>query len=301
MDEAVQPAGSPTWLRWLFLVAALFTFAAVALGSVVCATDSSAACPNWPGCYIGKVAPEAHLNPVLEFVHRVVAVTSGPLLLACALVGLRSRDLLVRSLPWLAVFGALTAGVLGMLTIKTGISTTAAALDLTASLTAMVAITVAAACVGRAPRTWCPDGPATWASAAVLGLLVFHVMSIFVAGPGSLTRCLSWPVWRLVDADGSHSPQRLRMALGVLAIGLVVVAALLVIRIPGRRMLGVLALLFTILELLLGVFVVGAGDAGLPLKAVYAATAGAVLCTMGWLAALGSIHHAGGADRPDDN
>ncbi|MCQ8209580.1 COX15/CtaA family protein, partial [Cutibacterium acnes subsp. acnes] len=38
----------------LFAVTAVAITVTLALGSTVCATDASASCPNWPGCYVGR-------------------------------------------------------------------------------------------------------------------------------------------------------------------------------------------------------------------------------------------------------
>ncbi|NLT31414.1 MAG: cytochrome oxidase assembly protein [Propionibacterium sp.] len=271
----------------LFVVAALTTLGAVILGSVVCATDSSAACPNWPGCYPGQIGPEAHLNPVLEFVHRVVAVSTGPLLLVAALLGLRDRNRLVRFAPWLALVGALVAGVLGMLTVTRGISKTAAAIDLGFSLVAMIAITLAAVLVLRGPATWRPRrAPLAWA--AVGALFGFHILSIFVAGPGSLTRCVSWPVWRQLDADGTPVLQWLRLALAAVAVVLAVFTAVRALRRRDTRMIAAVVLLLIVTELILGLTVLAGGGAGTELKGLYAALAGAILGGLTWIATLSS-------------
>ena len=271
----------------LFVTTALVTFAAVALGSVVCATDSSAACPHWPGCYPGQVTPEAHLNPVLEFVHRVVAVVTGPLLLATAVVALRIRDTWVRVLPWVALAGALVAGVLGMFTITRGISTSLAAFDLASSLVAMLASTVAAVRVLRLPATWRPARTGALARATVGTWVLFHLTSIFVAGPGSLTRCVSWPVWRVLDVDGDVAVQWLRLGLAGVALLLTAATVARAVRDAETRALGVVAAVLALVEFTLGLTVVAAG-ASLPVKGLYAALAGAVLATLGWIAALAS-------------
>lgn len=285
-----QSTHSPA-VRTLFVAAAIVTFGAVALGSVVCATDSSAACPNWPGCYRGQVTPEAELNPVLEFVHRVVAVSTGPLLLAAAVVGLRSRDLLVRVLPWIALAGAMVAGVLGMLTVKRGISTGLAAFDLTSSLVAMLAITLAAVCVLRAPRQWRRNGwsAITWSAVALW--VATHVTSIFVAGPGSLTRCVSWPVWELIEIDGDAGPQWVRLGLASIAVVVSAFVVVVAMKRPETRVIGAVVAVLMVVELAMGFTVLRSG-ADLPTKAVYAATPAAILCGLGWIASLATIRRA---------
>ena len=285
MEKQLQP-GVAT--KTVFIAAAIVTFGAVALGSVVCATDSSAACPNWPGCYVGQIAPQAHLNPVLEFVHRVVAVTSGPLLLAAGIAGLRVKDALVRTLPWVAFAGAMIAGVLGMLTVKVGISKAWAAFDLGASLIALVAITVATVCVLRYPRRWQPGATGRLAWGAVGALFAFHVCSVLVAGPGSLTRCMSWPVWRIVEADGGVAWQWVRLVLGGAAVVLTALVALQGMRRQDTRVYGAALAVLVVCEVAMGLTVVAHG-AGLTVKARYAALAAATFCVSVWIASLASV------------
>ncbi|WP_297740607.1 heme A synthase [uncultured Tessaracoccus sp.] len=275
-------------MRAVFVAAAIVTFAAVALGSVVCATDSSAACPNWPGCYVGQIAPEAQLNPILEFVHRVVAVSCGPLLLAAAIVGLRVKDPLVRVLPWVAFVGAMIAGVLGMLTVKVGISKAWAAFDLGASLIALVAITVATVCVLRYPRRWQPGATGRLAWGAVGALFAFHICSVLVAGSGSLTRCMSWPVWRVIEADGSAAWQWARLVLGGVAAVLTVLVAVQGLRRRDTRVFGAVLTVLVVCEVAMGLTVVAHG-ADLRVKAWYAALAAATFCVSVWVASLASV------------
>ena len=110
-------AASTTALT-VFRLAALFAFLAVAMGAVVCATGSGASCPTWPGCRPQEIAPQWQLSPLIEFTHRVVAMSAGPLVLAAAVMSrrLHGPNRWVRILPLVALGGALAAGAFG----KTG-------------------------------------------------------------------------------------------------------------------------------------------------------------------------------------
>ncbi len=55
-----------------FLVAVIWTLALLLLGSVVHATDSSLACPDWPTCF-GTMMPEMTGGVFWEHLHRLVA------------------------------------------------------------------------------------------------------------------------------------------------------------------------------------------------------------------------------------
>ncbi len=286
MDE-VREASRAT--RVLFVAAAAVMWGAIVLGSVVCATDSSAACPNWPGCYVGQITPKAELNPILEWVHRLVAISCAPLLLAAGVVGWRSKDPLVKWLPWVSLCGAFIAGVLGMLTVKVGISKGLAAFDLGASLVGLIAITIATVCVLRAPRRVHRGVEQTAGWAAVVALFVFHVSSIIVAGPGSLTRCVSWPVWRTLDVDGAVGAQWLRLVLGAVAVLAVAATVVLAVRDRGTRLPAVVVGVLALVELVMGPTVIAAG-AAMTVKAWYAAIAGTILTGTVWIASLATFH-----------
>lgn len=281
MNDSPTPA---TATVTLYRVAAVLTFAAVALGSLVCATDSSAACPNWPGCYVGQLMPRVALNPIIEFVHRVVAVSTGPALLAAALVGLRRRrDITVAVLPWVALAGAIAAGVFGMLAIRVGLTTAQGATDLGASLIAMIAMTTAAVALARTPRTTYRTVTGTSAWAAVGTLWLVHVTGVFAAGKGSLTRCVSCPVWRVVPIDGPVWLQGARMVLAVVAIAFVVVAVVTGVRTPRLRATAVVAAALLVIELGVGLVILARGT-NPALSSVYALTMVCLLWTTTLLA-----------------
>ena len=61
----------------LFAVTAVAITVTLALGSTVCATDASASCPNWPGCYVGRLTPLDATQPWVEFIHRVISASVG--------------------------------------------------------------------------------------------------------------------------------------------------------------------------------------------------------------------------------
>lgn len=288
-DSPASP--SPTTL--VYRAAAVITFAAVALGALVCATDSSSACPNWPGCYVGQVMPEGSVHPLLEFVHRVIAVSTGPLLLAAAVLGLRLRrhtptgrrvDPVVQVLPWVALFGALAAGVFGMMTIKWGLTTGQAATDLGAAIIAMIAMTTAAVARGRTPRRvrMVPTAQFAWGGVALLWLV--HVTGVFAAGPGSLTRCISCPVWGIHEIDGPVWLQVARMVLAAAALVMVVAAIVTGLRLQGTRWYAVVAAVLLVVELVVGLVIRQQGTT-YALSSVYTFTMVSLLWTTTLVAA----------------
>lgn len=126
----------------LFAVTAVAITVTLALGSTVCATDASASCPNWPGCYVGRLTPLDATQPWVEFIHRVISASVGLFALASVIVGMvyRHADKLLAALPIVALLGALTSGVFGMMTIKWGINSVEASFDLLAAIISMGAM-----------------------------------------------------------------------------------------------------------------------------------------------------------------
>ena len=259
----------PTAALTVFRLAALFTFLAVAMGAVVCATGSGAACLTWPGCRPDQITPQWQLNPLIEFTHRVVAMAAGPLVLAAVVMSRRLArpNRWVQILPLVALGGAIAAGAFGRLVVLSGLPTWLGAVDLFCALTAMTAMGVAAVILGApAPdSTWRsaaerhPLQPRNLAATSLTVLVVMHVTGIFAAGPSSYTRCMGWPIWQLIGSDLHPWLQSLRLGLGGLAAALVVTTAVVAARNERLRRWGiVLATLFAG-EIVLGL-VVRAGE-----------------------------------------
>ncbi|WP_116115868.1 COX15/CtaA family protein [Austwickia chelonae] len=206
--------------RTVFRLATLTTLMAVVMGSVVCATESGAACPTWPGCHPGQIAPRPDdLNPLIEFAHRIVAIAAGPLILAAAGLSLQHhrREALVRVLPWVALVGAIAAALFGRRVVLHGLPPVLSVLDLGLSLMALIAITTATVAVNNSPYLTVRRRTALWGWAGLAVLLVMHTSGVLVAGTGSFTRCMGWPIWRLIDTDGLPAVQVGRIVLAAVA------------------------------------------------------------------------------------
>jgi cytochrome c oxidase assembly protein subunit 15 len=288
-------SAAPTAALTVFRLAALFTFLAVAMGAVVCATGSGASCPTWPGCRPDQIAPQWQLSPLIEFTHRVVAIAAGPLVLAAAVMSRRlpGPDRWVRILPWVALVGALAAGAFGRLVVLSGLPTWLGGVDLFAALTAMTAMGVAAVMVGapapdstsRSAAEWHPVQVRRLAAMSLTVLVVMHVTGIFAAGPYSYTRCLGWPIWQLIDSDLHPWLQDLRLGLAGLGAALVVSTAVVAARNERLRRWGiVLATLFAA-EIALGL-VIRTGGLNAGVAAAYSVLAVALLSCLGLLMAV---------------
>jgi cytochrome c oxidase assembly protein subunit 15 len=288
------PTTAPTAAVTVFRLAALFTFLAVAMGAVVCATGSGASCPTWPGCRPDQITPQWQLNPMIEFVHRVVAISAGPLVLAAAVVSRRlgGPNRWVRILPLVALAGALAAGAFGRLVVLSGLPTWLGAVDLFSALTAMTVMGVAAVMVGVPASDfrlrlaqWHPGQVRSLSAMSVVVVVAMHVTGIFVAAPGSYTRCMGWPIWQLIDTDLHPWLQVVRLGLAGLGAALVISTVVVAVRQERLRRWGIaLATLFGA-EMLLGL-VIHAGGISAGVAAAYSVLAVALLSCLGLLTAV---------------
>ena len=283
----------------VFRLAAVFTFLAVAMGAVVCATKSGASCPTWPGCRPDQLTPQWQLNPIIEFTHRVVAIAAGPLVLAAAVMSIRlpRPDWRVRILPWVALVGALASGAFGRLVIVGSLPTWLGAVDLFCALTAMTVMGVAAVLAGAPARTAAnsmPRSVAEWgplqtscrlAAMSVTVLIVMHVTGIFAAGTGSYTRCMGWPLWKLINSDPHPWLQGLRLGLAGLGAVLVVTTAVVTARTEQLRRWGIAVATLFATEMLLGL-VMSSWGFNTGVAAAYSVLAVALLWCLGLLMAV---------------
>src|SRR3990172_7698772 len=102
--------------RWFAFLAALGTWALVAVGGLVRVTESGLGCPDWPLCD-GRVVPRSEKTAIFEWSHRVTAATVTILLVIVALWAWRRYrdrlDILVPALvavafvPGQAILGAI--------------------------------------------------------------------------------------------------------------------------------------------------------------------------------------------------
>lgn len=256
--------------RNLLLAAAISTALLVTMGAVVCATESGAACPDWPGCY-GRAIPPPQIHSIIEYTHRFVALITTPLIVAAAYLGWRNarRERLIRWLPTVAIGFTLAVVVFGAFAVLTGLPRGVAALDLGSALIVLTLMT-AAATVGWVKHAQ-PELPDRLSAATPLARLGYasaaavyltYVGGVLVAGSGSLTRCLSWPIWRVLPVDLPGWPQTVRLVVSVIAALLVlalVARALLAREARAPRLAGVVLLAAFAVAMLVGVVMMTSG------------------------------------------
>jgi heme A synthase len=217
----------------LFVWAALMVYVLVLSGGIVCITDASHGCPDWPTCH-ERWFPPNQVDSIIEYSHRLLTPLTLPFLIAAAVVAWRRY----RSERWIfiptlgAIVCLLVVVFFGALVILTGLPRGWAAADLGTALMALAMMVTASSGVAarfRSPaeilRPSLKPGVARLALTTSATVYVVLLGGVLVSRPGALMRCLNWPT-----PVGLDMPQDLfgwlyllRFSLGVLASVLIVV------------------------------------------------------------------------------
>src|SRR5919106_2814937 len=246
-------------LRRLSAATAATTIALVVVGGIVRATGSGDACPQWPGCFPGRVLPPLEVHAIVEFSHRFVALVLSILIVATAWVAWRRerRDPVVLWTAVAAVVVLVVQSAIGAIRIETGPKALVTTLHfLTAmALLSLVIVTATAARVPRGNRggddpTVTPGFRRTvWWTVGLTGVLL--LVGAYVRGEGAGLVFLDWPLM-----DGEFVPDLAgdgtvaAFAHRVLAAIAVSLGAVLVARTRKVTHRGVRALAWTALGLL---------------------------------------------------
>jgi cytochrome c oxidase assembly protein subunit 15 len=192
----------PRWAWWVFVANLVGQIAIIVTGGVVRLTGSGLGCPTWPQCTQGSFVPTAAQNvgfhKFIEFGNRTLTFVLGVLALAAVYAAWRHlRDSRAAgrtprtTLVWLAAIplvGTAGQGVLGGITVLTGLS------PLIVGAHLLVSMAIVAGCVVLVVRAGEPgDHPvvqvvrqelvwAAWLALALAGLVV--VLGVLVTGSG---------------------------------------------------------------------------------------------------------------------
>jgi heme a synthase len=282
---------------YLLLAAALLAWLLIFMGGLVCVTGSGGGCPDWPGCY-GSIVPPAQTASIIEFMHRLVAGLTFALIVVAAIVSWRKSSA-IRWVSWttmLAVLLLLVVSGFGAAAVLRGLSPALAAVDLGSALIvlALVVTATAVAFAHRADPSWVGglSGHDAFARLTLWTLGITYlvmVSAVLVAGKGSLTRCLGWPMWRVLAVDLPGWPQGIRLLLAGAA-GLLILATVVQAWRTQRRNQGILVVatvvgLLFLVEMAFGVRML-AGNVTVFMLVVYVAAAAALWAMLVVLAVL---------------
>ena len=226
-------------VRYLALLSSLATYALIALGGTVRATDSGLACPDWPRCH-GQLIPPLETHILIEYSHRLAAATVGLLIVGTAIAAWlwcrENRFVLAGAVAAVALL--IGQVLIGAVTVNLELPDTVVALHLSIAL--MLLATLIATAVGavwwQRPRpSVAGGGPggrrgvAGLAFAAALATLALILVGSYVANSGAGLAYSDWPLFngKLISSGGRladlHYAHRLLAAVvGALVLALAV-------------------------------------------------------------------------------
>jgi len=219
--------------------AAFLTLALAVLGSWVRVNGAGMTCPDWPKCR-GELVPALNGGVVLEWSHRVLAMTIGFVVVAAFVAGWRVRREIAGVVPTLFILVALFVlqVSLGGITIFQANSPPSVMLHWGTAmllLTTLIVLTMLAFLAPR-PGSGVPAIRAgtPFPALAVAALAAYVTMCIgsYVASSGAGLACATFPSCD-GTLTGSTTPQLLQM-LHRIAAGSFVVAALVAAAIAAR-------------------------------------------------------------------
>lgn len=150
--------------------AAALALGQVALGSWVRINGAGMTCPDWPLCH-GALVPQLIGSVVLEWIHRLIALTVGIAILAAMVTGWRARRAIAAVAPTLlALVGVFVLQVIvGGVTIRESNSPPSVVLHWACAMLLLAILAVLAVLAREAPR---PGAglPSIRSGASVLGL-----------------------------------------------------------------------------------------------------------------------------------
>lgn len=249
------------------IAAAASTYALIAAGGLVRATDSGLGCPDWPLCF-GKWMPPADLHAWIEHAHRLIAgALVVPLIGVLVVMSLvsrerrRDRPMLVAVL--LAAVLVIAQALLGAAVVLARLSADLVAAHLAMALTVFASLIFVAERARNGPMAADRTGPLP--ASAHLGLIttvvVFGQMVLGSWVTGSHAG-LAYPDFPLMDgsliphvATRAQAVQIAHRSVSVLVAVLVVWLAVVVWRsakAPHMRRAAVALVVLTVVQIVLG-------------------------------------------------
>ena len=131
-------------LRYWLLASAVLVYLVIVAGSIVRATGSGLACPDWPTCN-GSWLPPMSFDGLIVYAHRLVTILLAPVAIVVAAIVFRSfrqTQLIARPVLWSLVLIGLQA-VLGAFVVGLDLAGWIVALHLGLSLVILALLLVA--------------------------------------------------------------------------------------------------------------------------------------------------------------
>jgi heme A synthase len=188
--------------RKLLITTMIFTYLLIVIGGIVRVTGSGLGCPDWPTCF-GKWIPPLRADAIIEYIHRLVATLTSPLILASAVVGwwkFRQVKLIINSLIWSVVLLGVQ-GLLGGVVVLLETPPDLVALHMGNALLILGLIILAGMAAnylqkdfGRQPKLSFTTSFGKLVFWTIIIIFVVLVTGAFVAGSGSTFACSGWPL-----------------------------------------------------------------------------------------------------------
>jgi heme A synthase len=182
------------WLPGLAVISAVAVYGLIIFGSHVRVTESGMGCPDWPLCN-GNVGPVYEFHALMEQTHRYLAAVVTVLVLATALLALRTRARRAAVRPALFTLGVTMVQIaLGALTVFAGNGAGTVVAHLLAGLALLGGATATAVCA-LVPRRVTPGprlGPVGWL--AIGAAAVLFLSGSLVVDAEAEQACASFPL-----------------------------------------------------------------------------------------------------------
>lgn len=231
---------SETEIRWTSFgryvgATAALTYGLIVLGGVVRTTGAGDACPDWPLCY-GRLIPPLAPLVLLEYAHRLVASIVGLLILGAVVWAYRlppGRG--ARTGAWIALGLVALQGLLGGVTVLTGLTAWSVVLHLGTSLFVLASLLVLALRALEPDTRPASSGYRAFVASVLIALYGLVLLGGYVGASGAGLACPDWPLCRGTVLPPPEPGVLPHLAHRVAAVVVLVLLGILVVRTRQER------------------------------------------------------------------